>query len=777
VALVTAGGVSLLDYPAGTNVQTLRHAAPVSYLAWSPLGDRLATSCDDGDIYIWDLAKGTRRIFRGHSERAVSLGFSADGTKFFSSSRDGTTRLWDLAEGQTVAVGEGVAYRFSPDGQRLSFFRQLTGIGAWRVLETHDYRLLPCAKSEGPLFTLDLSLSGRWCVATQDKGFRLWDLGADEREYYFALPALYCARISPDEQSLWLCRQSGLEVWPLTNSTANPPNPQARSARNVPLPNNLGARAIALSLDGLSAAVELTDQRFIALDLTGQKAPVFLKDCWRTVNFKGPASATGAGRFAISPDGRWIATGFGFGVDDVPRVWDAHTGELVTRLQAETSLVGFSPDGRWLGLAGADRYSLWSVGDWQRCGGFDRSEPSIVHGTLAFARDNGVWAVASTRQTVQMRSRLTDEPLFELDGPTPQSINSVRLALDNSVLVTATASDLVEVWRVGQLQQELAAMGLDWGKPPYGSAAGAAGSTSGRNRQALTLLLSMTGCVLAGVFAVLTLRQHRASISRFLKAEADAAERSRELEVARVELMHSQKMQALGTLSAGIAHDFNNLLSVIRMSNKLIGRDIVGNGELEEHVADIEQAAVQGKNVIRSMLGYARDETTRFKRTNVNEVVEMTVSLLSKEFLSGIRLTLELSSEARPVTTHHGLLEQILLNLVINASEAMQGRGRLIIGTHLRSSAQDGHSVLRPRAAPRYVALTVSDSGPGIAPEIIERIFDPFFTTKRSSSTPGTGLGLSQVYSIAQEGGLGLSVKSIPGSGATFSVWIPAATA
>jgi two-component system cell cycle sensor histidine kinase/response regulator CckA len=154
-------------------------------------------------------------------------------------------------------------------------------------------------------------------------------------------------------------------------------------------------------------------------------------------------------------------------------------------------------------------------------------------------------------------------------------------------------------------------------------------------------------------------------------------------------------------------------------------------------------------------------------------VVETTVSLLSKEFLSGIRLTLELSAEAESVTTHPGLFEQILLNLVINASEAMQGRGRLTISTHLRSNARDGYLVLRPKPAPRYVALSVSDSGPGISPAIMERIFEPFFTTKRSSSTPGTGLGLSQVYSIAEQGGLGLSAESTPGAGATFSVWIP----
>jgi signal transduction histidine kinase len=776
VALVTARGVELLDYPAGTNVQILVHAAPVTSLAWSPQGNRLATACDDGDIYIWDPASGTKRILRGHTERGVSLGFSQDGTRFFSSSRDGTTRLWDLVEGQTIAIGHGVAFRFAPDGERLGFFRSLTGFGVWRIQQTNDYRLLPCAKSEGPLFTLDLSPSGRWCVATQNKGFRLWDLSAGEREHYVSLSEFYCARFAPDERSLWLCRESGLENWPLTNLAAVEADGIPTNSQKVPLPDGKGARAIAISLDGRTAAVELTDQRMIALDLTKRQPPVFIKDRWRTANFKGPGSPTGAGRFAISPDGRWIATGFGFGADDVPKVWDARSGELVKNLGQETSLVAFSADGRWLGLAGMDRYSLWSVGDWQQRSEFEQSEPSIVHGTLAFSRDGNHWAVTPTRQTVEWRTTLGENTLFDLAAPVAQSVNSIRLALDGSVLVTATASDLVEVWRLGQMRHELAALNLDWNSNPGIDTTGMSASRPARNGPAVTLALSLAGCVLAGVFAVLTLRQHRASISRFLKAEADAAEHSRQLELARIELMHSQKMQALGTLSAGIAHDFNNLLSVIRMSNKLIGRSIREDTELQEHVADIEQAAVQGKNVIRSMLGYARDESGPSETANVNEVVETTVSLLSKEFLSGIQLTLELSAEAQSVMTHPGLLEQILLNLVINASDAMQGRGRLAMSTHLRSNAQNGHLVLRPKPAPRYVELTVRDSGPGISPAVVDRIFDPFFTTKRSSSTPGTGLGLSQVYSIAEQGGLGLGVESVPGIGATFSVWVPVGT-
>jgi signal transduction histidine kinase len=776
VAIVVAEGVALLDYPSGTNTQTLPHLGSVSFLNWSPDGTRLATSCYDGDVYIWDLPQATRRILRGHSERAVSLGFSPDGTKFFSSSRDGTTRLWDLTAGQTIAIGEGAAFGFAPDGQRLGFFQQLTGFGVWRISQSTDYRLLPCDRSEGPLRSVDLSLSGRWCVATQEKGFRLWDLSAGEREYYFPVSSLWCARIAADEQSLLLCRDTGLEVWPLTNQVAGELHLPPADSRRIPLPDDRGARAVAVSLDGRWAAVHLTDQRLVALDLVGEHAPVVLKDQCRGVG-RGPASPTGAGRFAISPDGRWIVTGFNFGEDDVPRVWDTRSGEVATKFEAETSLAAFSPDGRWLGLAGMDRYSIWSVGDWQRHGGFERPDPSLLHGTLAFSREGGLLALASTRRTVQLRTMLPEQVLFDLIGPTPQSVNNIRLALDGSVLVTATASDAVEVWRLDRLRHELAALNLDWTAPQPGEVSSAGAFVAGRATPRATLALSLAGCVLAALFAVVTLRQQRASIRRFLKAEANAAQHSRELEMARVELMHSQKMQALGTLSAGIAHDFNNLLSVIRMSNKLIGRTSRGNTEIQECVSDIEQAAVQGKSVIHSMLGYARDESAGAEPPSVNEVVETTLSLLSKEFLSGIQLTLELVPEAQTVAMHQGRLEQILLNLVINAAEAMQGRGRLKICTLLRSGVLDGLQVLRPQPAARYVELTVSDSGPGIEREIIGRIFDPFFSTKRSSSTLGTGLGLSLVYSIAERAGFGLNVQSVPGSGATFFVWIPVTSA
>jgi signal transduction histidine kinase len=271
------------------------------------------------------------------------------------------------------------------------------------------------------------------------------------------------------------------------------------------------------------------------------------------------------------------------------------------------------------------------------------------------------------------------------------------------------------------------------------------------------------------------LRYHHRLIQGYQEVETLAAERNQELRSARVELLHSQKMRALGTLATGIAHDFNNLLSVIRMSNKLIERQVRGDAEIRDHVADVEQAVLQGKSLVGSMLGYARNEDGDAGPTDVRAVVEQAVSLLTREFLSGISLKLDLDRQAPCVNVGHGRLEQVLLNLLVNASEAMQGQGKLKIALLAHPSLPSKSYVLRPREANRFVELDVIDSGPGIAPEARERLFEPFFTTKQSRSKPGTGLGLSLVYSIAQEEGLGLSVGSVPGQGATFTVVMPAA--
>jgi len=771
VAIVSDTRVDILDYPDATKEQTLLHPASVGIMEWSPDGKRLAVACDDGDVYLWDPEHNVQRHFTGHSERSVRLQFSPDGTLLFSSSRDGTTRLWDVVLGRMIAVGQGMGHTFTPDGERIGFWRPWQGFGVWRISTSSFYALHQCDKDAGPLLSVDLSPSGRWCVVTQSKGFRLWDLAAGDRETYLA-GAVSGVRVAMDENSLMVCRTNGLESWPLATNAAGALQFSPAAAKRIPLPEGLGARAVTLSLDGHWGLVELTDRRLVKVDLAGRLPAVLLKGRWHTVNFKGTASPTGAGRFAISPDGRWIVTGFDF-EGGGPKVWDGNSGALVTALPADTSLAGFSADGRWLGLAGMNENSIWSVGDWRLQRKYARDEASLIHGALAFAAADKLLAVSRTRQVVQLRDWRADEKICDLIPPLAQSVNSVRWSLDGSTLVMATANDMLEVWRLGPLRQALAAMDLDWGAAPAPQTIRPPAGWFGSGNWRIIALTSLGGFSLVTFLALLTLRRHRLAIELFVKAEAQAAQRNRELDLAKVELMHSQKMQALGTLAAGIAHDFNNLLSIVRMSNKLIGRHAPDDPEIRENVAEIEQAVLQGKSVVSSMLGYARTDHDSGELTDVGAVVEDAISLLSREFLSGLELTLELERDLPKAGIPRSSLNQILLNLLVNASEAMQGQGRLKIILRARDSLPSSLYVLRPRPTPQCLELGVVDSGPGIAPEIRNRLFEPFFTTKRGGAKVGTGLGLSLVYAIAQQAGLGLGVESEPGEGAKFTLLIP----
>jgi len=150
-----------------------------------------------------------------------------------------------------------------------------------------------------------------------------------------------------------------------------------------------------------------------------------------------------------------------------------------------------------------------------------------------------------------------------------------------------------------------------------------------------------------------------------------------------------------------------------------------------------------------------------------------TMALVGKQFLSGIVLTLELDPKSPPATGSKVRLEQILLNLIVNAAEAMNGQGDLRISVHASDSSQG--CLLSPRGAQNFVEVQVADSGPGIAPEVLPRIFEPFFTTKDVGVNRGTGLGLSTVYAIAQQDGLGLGVETELQRGTTFRVLVPVA--
>ena len=156
-----------------------------------------------------------------------------------------------------------------------------------------------------------------------------------------------------------------------------------------------------------------------------------------------------------------------------------------------------------------------------------------------------------------------------------------------------------------------------------------------------------------------------------------AAERADEPDPIRDRMAQGDKLRALGTLAAGVAHDFNNLLSVIQMSRQLVERSVKPTGTTKEQLENIAQAVEQGRPVVRSILGYSRDTLVLTRNVRVPELVEEILTLLRGQFLGGVAVRTTLASDLPPVEVNRGRLEQVLLNLIVNASEAMGNRGAI----------------------------------------------------------------------------------------------------
>ncbi len=260
----------------------------------------------------------------------------------------------------------------------------------------------------------------------------------------------------------------------------------------------------------------------------------------------------------------------------------------------------------------------------------------------------------------------------------------------------------------------------------------------------------------------------------YAEVEKQVAERSRQLGIANQELLQSQKMRALGTLSAGIAHDFNNILSIIKGSIQIIELNRDSPEKIGTWTSRVRTVVDQGSAVVQAMLGFSRSSDEALELCDVNPVIENTIKLLGDQFLSEVQVSIESGSGLPRVRASQSLAQQILLNFIFNAAESMNGRKRIVISTN-RLDSLPAMMALQPCHADAYVSVSVRDFGCGIAPENVARVFEPFFTTKALSVHPGTGLGLSIVYELAKKMSAGLSLESVLGQGSVFSLILPAA--
>jgi len=271
--------------------------------------------------------------------------------------------------------------------------------------------------------------------------------------------------------------------------------------------------------------------------------------------------------------------------------------------------------------------------------------------------------------------------------------------------------------------------------------------------------------------ALAALRAPDGRLRGFLSIVTDVTARKRLEE----ELRQAQKMEVVGRLAGGIAHDFNNLLTVISAHSQFLEGDLPKGSELVGDARAIHEASQRAAALTRQLLAFSRKDVPHRRLVDLNQTLLGTERMLRRILGSHIEFATVPSSEPVCITADPAQVEQVFMNLVLNARDAMPRGGALVVETSVTTVDQADAIRLALRGAGPYAQITVSDTGIGMDESTRARIFEPFFTTKGEHR--GTGLGLSTVHAIVTEGDGAIAVESTPGAGTTFHVWFPLADA
>jgi len=237
------------------------------------------------------------------------------------------------------------------------------------------------------------------------------------------------------------------------------------------------------------------------------------------------------------------------------------------------------------------------------------------------------------------------------------------------------------------------------------------------------------------------------------------------------QLIQSQKMEAIGTLAGGIAHDFNNILTSIINSTELAMGDVEPGSQTEKDLQRVLKAARRGGRVVKQILSFSRPSSEGFRPTDISQVINEVLSLIDASLPANIVVNLDIDSDNMMVNSDPTQIHQVILNLCTNAFHALREVGGTM-GIGLSTAYLDPEQAASMNIHEgEYVKMTISDSGHGIDPEIIDNIFDPFFSTK--DITEGTGLGLAVVHGIIKGHRGGIKVHSNPGEGTCFEIYLP----
>jgi serine/threonine protein kinase/WD40 repeat protein len=457
-----SGGVRVWDTRTGKVTRTLVAPGQGGFVAWHPGGRLLAVTTRDRTIETWDVERGRRQaVLRGHQSTVDAVVFNHGGDLLASTGWDAMLRLWDPLTGKLLLSKEGGAGvpQFSRDDRLLG--RTYNG-ARWEVWEVTRGGT-ECRTLAGPpggvgIGNADFGLGGRLLAWTAADGVHLWDRDTSREVAFLNIGEGSHLLFDQADGSLITCGPRGVERWPVGPVPHKGPAPLALRIGPSHLLHPSGhLRQLDLSADG---------RRLVVSDLDRARAFVLdPRDPAGTVVLHQPHLAD----VAISPDGRWVATGTWWGGPTaVVKVWDAGSGACVRDLEVRGDAnVTFSGDGRWLVTGTSREFCLWRVCIWERGRVIARDNAGGGPGPLAFAPDGRVLAVARTSLLVQLLDPDTGAELASLAVPDPQNLTTLRFSADGGLLVAGRVNQECHVWDLRAIGRHLADLGLDRGWPSF----------------------------------------------------------------------------------------------------------------------------------------------------------------------------------------------------------------------------------------------------------------------------------------------------------------------
>ena len=753
--------VYLLDAVTGALRSSVKGPSPVQMATWDRQGQRLAFTCDNLSLLTWEPQSGRVVQLGGTALLPWLQDFSQDGTLLMTAGQDGVSRLWDVVSARLLCEMKGtLAGWVSRDGRRIGAGVPGQSVGSWRIEQPAAMKLLQGAwMNRATVWKQDLSADGRFAVWaapwwSTSFGYELLDL---ERGTSVTVPTKesVSAGFRPGHAQLCLTGGDRLYLLSLPQDGLTDAVALEASRETIPLPKGFWATSASFSADGRYAAVTGLTRTLLVVDFTTPENPVTLEPVYvHSGTPPGPASPTGGGPIAMSPDGRWVVAGAG--VDGGrPVVWDARTGKVTSRLECGAGFVTFSPDGRFLTVVGQSRFLCFSASDWKLLWERRRDTLLAYNGMAAFTGDSSLIACAMGTSRVEFFTS-AGEPVAAWDLRDLNLITGLRFSADGSRLFAGGMEGRMASVDMKALRQNLGALGLDWPLP-----ATAAAPASSPDNAWVPALLGIVPVALAAVLGALVLRRQSRLTEEFVQATEVAAQREKELAAERE--VSELKSRFVTTVS----HEFRTPLGITMSAVELLRHyeDRLPQEDKTQLYDDIHTATRNMAGLMEQVLVLGRVDAGKLPYKPAPLDLDALARKLTDESLSATnrKCPIEWTAENNlsGARADEALLRHIFTNLLSN-------------GVKYSPAGAPVH--FRARREGLIAVFTIQDRGIGIPEADLPTLFEAFHRASNVGEIPGTGLGLVISKRCAELHGGSIHVKSTPGEGTTFTVRLPAWT-